>query len=242
MYIAVVDDAESDRNIISQCIERYSRQTRTLCDVSTFSSAEAFLRTVPEKAYDLVFLDIYMDGMNGMEAAMRLRLIDENCCLVFCTTSESHAVQSFRVRAFDYLLKPFTYEQFSEVMELCCRALNRRSHYIEVKEGRGSCRILLSQILYADYYKHYSQIHTAERVIRTYMPFQKLADLLLADPRFLSCYRNCLINMDEVARFAENDFILKNGECVPIAKVYLAASKQKYADYVFSMMERDQTD
>ena len=74
--------------------------------VSEFENSEKFFRAFHRRAFDIIFLDIYIDGMDGMLIAERVCKTDEACLLVFVTSSRQHAMESFRVRAFDYLLNP----------------------------------------------------------------------------------------------------------------------------------------
>lgn len=237
MNIAVIDDSITDRQQLSDYIMRYCKTHAIFAELAQFCNGETFLAVFERKKFDVVFLDIIMDGMDGMDTARRLRERDASCLVIFTTSSQDFAVESFRVRAFDYLVKPFAYEQFAEVMDLCESALLRHARYIEVKEGRENVRILLREILYADYSNHYVQPHTKRRMIRTYLPFGEFSPLLLSQPQFLYCYRNCIVNMDEVASMDDKDFILHSGERVPIARTLRPSVRQRYADYAFEKLE-----
>lgn len=236
MNIAIVEDQQADRQLLLEMINRYCKSHRVLYQIYQFENGESFLQE--NQFFDLVILDIYMNGMDGMQTAERLRKKNPDSLLVFSTTSDQFAVKSYRVRAFDYLVKPYTYEEFREVMALCDKALKKNSHYIQVKEGRYLVKILLNEIIYTDYFNHYIQIHTKKRMIRTYISFQDFSAMLLTFPQFMFCYRNCIVNMDEVAKIDERDFVMKNGERVPIAQKKQMEIKQRFADYEFDKMER----
>lgn len=237
MNFAVVDDVPKDRLILKEDIRIYCEQNRITAQIMLFESGEAFLQAFETIPFDIVFLDIYMNGIDGLETARRIRERSDECILIFSTTSEQHAVKSFRVRAFDYLVKPYQYDQFEEIMRLVDKTLLKRAHYIEVKEGRGFIKVLLRTIRYADYYNHYVQIHTNERMIRSYLPFSEFAPQLLMYPQFLYCYRNCIINMDRVNTMDEKDFIMQDGERIPIARAQRVRIRQYYADYIFQRLE-----
>lgn len=236
MNIAIIDDLYADRHFLADLISRYCQKNRIVVQTQLFESGETFLSRFARGRFDIIFLDIYMSGIDGMQTAREIRCIDADCLLVFATTSESHAVSSFRVRAFDYLVKPYTYEQFEEVMRLCDAAFAKQARYIEVKEGRTLQKILLKNIVYTDYYNHYIQIHTKTQLIRTYVSFRDFAPLLLKYPQFLCCYRNCIINMDEVRLLDEKDFVMENGERVPISRSQRNEIRQRYADYIFDTL------
>lgn len=237
MNIAIIDDMPSDRNFLLNLLSRYCSQFQLAAQTECFESGEAFLKAFEQTYFDIIFLDIYLNGIDGMKTAEKIREKGSECLLIFSTSSQHHAIKSFRVRAFDYLLKPYGYEQFAEVMHLCDQTLRKRAHYIEVKEGREWVKILLRDILYTDYANHYIQIHAKQRVIKSYMSFHEFSQLLLPYPQFLCCYRNCIVNMDEVIQMEEKDFVMQNGERVPIQRANRSKIRQQYADYMFDSLE-----
>ncbi len=201
--------------------------------IDTYTSGEAFLENWPSKSYDLVFLDILMEGISGIEVARKIRETDSECLLIFISSSKEYALQGFEVRAFDYLLKPLSEERFQKTMDLCQNELAKHIRYIEVKESRTLVKIPLNEIIYTDYYNHYIQIHTAARLIRSYQQFDVFSPLLLCYPQFLCCYRNCIVNMDHVDSVDKHDFVMENGERVPITRGNRNSIYQQYADYQF---------
>ncbi|MDL2238139.1 LytTR family DNA-binding domain-containing protein [Christensenellaceae bacterium OttesenSCG-928-K19] len=239
MRIAVVDDSEADRGKLAGGINKYLEKNGVWGSVVTYESGMALLDGWQENRVDVVFLDIYMEPLDGMETARRIREKDRECLIVFTTTSAEHAVESFRVRAFDYLLKPYSNEQLEEVLRLCFDAVDRGAKYIEVVSKRVKLRVRLSDIRYSDVDGHYIMLHTRKTVIRTRMQFEQFAPLLLSDKRFLNCYRNCIINMDEVSSMEDYDFLMKDGEKIPITKAKATAIKQAYASYAFDVLQHN---
>lgn len=238
MQIAIVDDLKSERDLLGSYIVRYCQENNISLNLTKFACGEEIL-SAKTTTFDIIFLDIYMPGLSGLETASEIRKLDKNCLLIFSTTSSDFAVKSFRVRAFDYLVKPYNYEQLAEIMSLAEKALHKSSRYIEVKESREMVKILIRDILYADYNNHYIQVHTKENIIKTYLPFQTFAPSLLDYPQFLNCYRNCIINMDSVASLHDNDFVLTNGERIPITREKRSEIRQLYADYAFQKLNGD---
>lgn len=238
MKIAIVDDLYKERKLLYDYLSTYCTDQHIHAEIYQFEDGTDFLIDFNKGIYDLIFLDIYMKDMDGITVAQEIRDVDEDCIIIFSTSSESHAVKGFWVRAFDYLVKPYTYEQFAHTMDLCKQSISNLSRFIEVKEGRCYTKILLRDIIYTDYYNHYIQIHTKTRLIRSYMPFAEFSPTLEIYPQFLCCYRNCLVNMDEVEALDDRDFIMKNGERVPISKKIKSEVRQIYADYVFHCISR----
>ena len=108
MRIAIVDDLETERTQLKTRLARQLRLCGAEAELLEFESGESFLAAEKEQRFTAAFLDIYMHGMSGMDAAKELRKTDADCLLVFTTTSTDHALEGFQVRAFHYLVKPFS--------------------------------------------------------------------------------------------------------------------------------------
>ena len=233
MNIAIIEDSGQELSLLERCLQSYLSSRQVYRVIDTYTSGEAFLENWPSKSYDLVFLDILMEGISGIEVARKIRETDSECLLIFISSSKEYALQGFEVRAFDYLLKPLSEERFQKTMDLCQNELAKHIRYIEVKESRTLVKIPLNEIIYTDYYNHYIQIHTAARLIRSYQQFDVFSPLLLCYPQFLCCYRNCIVNMDHVDSVDKHDFVMENVERVPITRGNRNSIYQQYADYQF---------
>ena len=233
MNIAIIEDSGQELSLLERCLQSYLSSRQVYRVIDTYTSGEAFLENWPSKSYDLVFLDILMEGISGIEVARKIRETDSECLLIFISSSKEYALQGFEVRAFDYLLKPLSEERFQKTTDLCQNELAKHIRYIEVKESRTLVKIPLNEIIYTDYYNHYIQIHTAARLIRSYQQFDVFSPLLLCYPQFLCCYRTCIVNMDHVDSVDKHDFVMENGERVPITRGNRNSIYQQYADYQF---------
>lgn len=151
MKIAIVDDMPEDSDKLVALMERYLREQTLVARVATYQSGEAFLADEKAREYSVVFLDIYMGGLTGMEVASRLRELGATCPVIFLTTSQTHAVESYRVRALDYLIKPITYEMLKGTMDMLLCRQGKEEPYLVVKEGRSLRRVPLAGIDYVDY-------------------------------------------------------------------------------------------
>ncbi len=109
MRIAVVDDERTIREQIAAYVRRYAEEKQTAIEVTAFASADALLADYHSQ-FDVVLMDIEMQGTDGMTAAERLRRIDRDAVLIFITNMAQYAIAGYAVRALDYLLKPVTYE------------------------------------------------------------------------------------------------------------------------------------
>ena len=118
--IAVVDDLERDRTWLAEKLADYMARERLEYELTAFASGEAFSAALEQgQRFNLVFMDIYMDGITGIEAAQALRARDMDCKLVFLTTSEDFMRQGFSLNSAHYLIKPVKDEDFAQAMANC---------------------------------------------------------------------------------------------------------------------------
>lgn len=233
MNAAIVDDQAEDIELLCSYLSRYSQEHKTHIYIQKFTDADTFLKTVCRTAYHLVFLDIYMECMTGIQVAKKIQTKDPRCQIIFTTVSPEHAPTAFRLHVLDYLVKPYGYAYLKDALDNYGASVSRLAHYIELKEGRERTRVPVADIIYTDYSNHYIQVHTTSCVIRTHMSFSDFYPMLSSYPNFLWCYRNCMVNMDHIETYIDRDFILKNGESLPIAAARKREVLQTYADYIF---------
>ena len=107
MRIALVDDSEIERGILLSLITDYGCEKQILFESDCFDSGDAFLSSFSSDKYDIVFMDIFMNGMSGVETASKMRQIDSHVILIFLTASADYMPDAFRVHAFHYILKPY---------------------------------------------------------------------------------------------------------------------------------------
>lgn len=236
MKIAIIEDSKDDALRLSEFITTYCSGVHLCQQTTLFHTASDFLHTWKSGAFDLIFIDIFLNNGEalGLQLADRIRREDEQCSIIFTTVSPDFALKGYEVRALDYLVKPISYGSLRRTMDYYRSSKEKQPrHYIEVKESRIMVKIMVDDILYTDYFNHYIQIHLPGRVVRTYMKFDAFSPLLLHLPQFLCCYRNCIINMDKVTALLKTEFIVTSGEHLPIARNLRPQIQQQFADYQF---------
>lgn len=235
MKIAVIDDRTEEITFLTEYLDQYLGERSTSYQMVCFTSGEAFLDHFREGMYAVIFLDAVLDSenMNGMETAKKIREKDPDVMIIFSTNSPDFAIEGYTVGASGYLLKPYSYDQFMQTMDLVYDKIHPVRKYIEVKEKKMMVRVLLDDIIYCDYENHYIRIHTERRMVRSYMQFRELSKLLIGYAQFQCCYRNIIINMDQVREMEHADFLMSNGERIPMRRQERLEIRQKYADYIF---------
>lgn len=231
MRIAVTDDSPVDRKLITRRVEKYLIDAGIEYSIDEFSSAENLLESFKGGMYDIVFLDIYMNGMTGMDAAKIIFRDDPECRLIFLTSSEEYLRESYSVRAVYYLVKPIDDREFRLAMEFCGIKQEQRVKTLTLNLGGTEKTIDTSRIFYADVSGHTTQFHSKEQTISVYGSFSKVTEPLMEDSRFLVCGRGILVNLENVSDISEDCFIMKNGTEVPISmriKRDIAAAWEEY--------------
>ena len=223
--IAVCEDDPIQRDIITDMLNEYITSSTEILSVSAYENGEALLRAVEEgELFDIFLLDIMMPGLNGIETAEHLRRTSPDSPLVFLTADKSFAFDSYKVHAFDYLLKPPEVSSLSRVMDSCVRQIREKGDLaLCVKTAAGDRMISLSRIqcvTMSDRRLIYC-LDTGEKVESTTVRggFKSCNVEMLADNRFLLCGVSCIINLDQVQKLGrDSDVTMKNGEVFYISR------------------------
>lgn len=198
MKCAIVDD---DRDMVDQLAGHISRECgkRSIpLEIDRYYSGEALLENY-RSGYDIAFLDIEMTGLNGMETAWRLREKDTYAALVFVTQMAQYAVESYRVDALDYLLKPVTEFQFELVFRKFLKYFNRNQDRILTFTFDGIQRLIpASKLRYIEVQGHYISLGTLTETIRVKDSLKNVERELAGLP-FVKCNRYCLVNLRHVS-------------------------------------------
>lgn len=210
IMIAIVDDLESDREKLRRDLEAFFNNTSHEIDCRLFSSAEAFLNS--EFNAQIVFLDICMEGMNGVDLAKMLREKDEKLLIVFLSTSSDYAFDAFPVHPFDYLVKPYQKENLTRVLQETLRVMGVADPKVEIRFSRAAQQIPLRLIISAVAQGHSVEIAIiGSKPVRSIMRFSEVEALLCKDYRFLQCNRGVIVNMDHVLSLNGDVLLMKNG-------------------------------
>lgn len=239
MKSAIIDDLAACRGELRDCLNRYLDENYAgdTPVIEEFESGEAFLSHFTPEAYDIIFIDQYMDGLSGIGTAEKIRERDETVALVFVTTSLDHAIESFSVRACGYLVKPYPYEKFEKTMELARLEKIRNARFIRVEKNK----VLLREILWCGQDDHYVEVHTEKRgIFRFRLPFGEFTGQLAPYPQFLTCYKGCIVNLERAERIDGLDFVMDTGERVPFSARDRKKIEALFDEYTFRREREDE--
>ena len=214
--IALVDDNEFDRAQLTECLKRYEKENHLKLQVTEFDDGEDIV-TDYTADYDLILLDIEMQFMNGMKAAEEIRRMDAHVPLVFITNMPQYAIEGYKVRALDYMLKPISYFSFAETLN---RALayvkSRETQYITISLKGGKVRVDISRICYIEVQDHLLIYHTVDG---NYIAKGTMKDLedMFDEKTFFRCNRCYIVNLAYVENYQGNDAVV-HGDIVQISR------------------------
>ena len=149
MRIAIVEDIAEERKLLRSRLETQFEKRGIYAELVEFENGEDFLAAAKECSFPILFLDIYMSGENGVEVAKELREFDSDCLLIFTTTSVDHALDGFKVRAMQYLVKPYEEAELTKLIDEILSRIPDFGKYIEIKVDGSNVRVPYAKIVYS---------------------------------------------------------------------------------------------
>ncbi|MDE6287441.1 MAG: LytTR family DNA-binding domain-containing protein [Muribaculaceae bacterium] len=208
-----------DEPLAVKLLESYMSKLDCVASLRCYNSAAQALEAIDAGEVDLAVLDIRMPGLSGLELA---RAADSRgTAVIFVTAYPDYALEGFRVHAADYLLKPVSFDDFSEAVgRVAARFHSPGSAFITVRSDYRQLRLQLDDILYIEGLKDYVKIFTAsrERPVLTLMNLKALENMLPAE-RFMRTHRSYIVNLDHIRSY-DRSAVIVNGISVPVGDTY----------------------
>lgn len=231
MKIGICDDEKVTRDMLRDKVNKLYPQAELLL----YASAEELLAG---QLPDILLLDIQMQGKSGIEAAEELRLTDRQLIIIFVTAIEDYVFQAFDVDAFHYLVKPFSDEKFSEVLQKAAEKIEKPGYgngkrnmpNLLITTGGTHIAVNFEDIVYAEVFDRKVIIHTMDSDIEYY---GKLKDLeKKAGESFYRPHRAYLVNFNYIRKYDATTIYLKKGQAL--------MAKQNYQGFVKSYLRYNQ--
>ena len=234
LQIAIVEDRLPD----AQRLESLLKQALDPVSCEHFLCGDDFLRVLSQRRYAVVFLDICMEGTNGIETARLLRQADPEVLIVFVTSSPEYVWDAFPVHPFDYLLKPYQEEKFRQLAAELQRVLCRAEPELEVRIARQTVQLPLRKVLYAIAQNHFVRVVTDDGECRAVCSFAQLEQKLQPQENFLGCNRGVIINMDKVLRFEDDCIEMLDGTRLPVRQKDKNVLFARFTQYQFRQLRQ----
>lgn len=236
LKIMICDDEKDIVERIEKLVQKYAKDHEMVFDIETFSRGEDLLFAFEEEGDhpDIIFLDVYMDGINGIETAEKIREMSMHPLLIFLTTSKDFVFDAFDVRSFHYLIKQEADDaRIREVLDAAVIEVEQKiDDMFECNFGASKRSIPYKNIHYFEIYRRIMRVHyNYEESFDFYETMDNLASNLEAKG-FLRIHRSYLVNMKHITLFETQSVRLSNGETLPIGKAYTKQVKEVFQSYL----------
>ena len=234
LRIAICDDNRDFLQNAVSFIKKWSEQSGIPVKLFTYDNGDSLIGGTSAIRMDIIFLDIIMPMLNGMDTARELRQRDASVRIIFLTSSPEFALESYAVKAQGYILKPVTYDKIKDALDECAHAIEEEPKNIVLKTTYGYQKLYFHDIEYAEaqnkrvifYLKNGESIESS-------VPLYSFEDRLTDSDGFFKCHRSYLVYMPNVDHFNNTDIITKSGRNIPIARGYAKAFKDAYFTLMF---------
>lgn len=235
--VAICDDDNEDRKKVRTIIEKYfSKIGRSVLPIE-FKNGIRLLES--HMRFDIIFLDIEMPGLNGIETAVKLRKWDVNSKIVYVTNYETYKTSAYKVHAFDYIDKPININKVVSVLDDVIYYLDNKTEKQKYafKTEKGIITLELDEIFYFEYLTRKVVIHGAEG---NYTATYKLKELLekLEKYNFGSPHKSFIVNMLHIKSIKGFDIYMENGDIIPLAQKRAVEFKSIFNDFLQSTFDQ----
>lgn len=233
MKFVICDDTEEDVSfLIENLRQHYGEvpQELLLC-----SSGEQLLSGRKYKDFDLLFLDVYMQEMSGIETARELRRRGEQGKIILITTGRDFGPDSYEIGASWYLVKPVRYEELVRALEKC-KQQREEELTLQVHVRKDQLTIPVRKIDYIETEARRVLIHTGGRELKVYDTMERIYGQL-PEEEFIRPHRSYILRLAYIERLDGEQFLLKNGERVSINRMQRKQIRETYQNYLFRTLE-----
>lgn len=227
MRIVICEDNNEEQECLASAIKKWSDVRKINVDLLRYGNAEDFQFVWPDMVVDIIFLDIELKRMTGIQLAEKIRKIDKNVLIVFVTGFTQHILKGYDVDALNYLIKPLSSDKLNSVLDkaygIWCA---REKDAIIVKNDDGLIKLFYGNLYYIKMNSHTAELHTESETFKIRKTTKELREILPS--YFVRCSRSYMVNLIKVDCIYENSLLLSTGEKLPISR-----NNAKYVRDVF---------
>jgi len=214
---AVIEDKDKDAEQLSACLQNYKKEKNEEIDIIRYKNAKNFLENY-RSDYDIVFFDIELPGLSGMEAAKSLRKLDDNVIIIFVTNMAQFAVKGYEVDALDYIVKPVKYQKLLFVLQKAVNIIEAgRDAELLVMQRGSVARISTKELYYIEVRGHKLSYFTNSGTIEGFGSLSEL-ERSLNSRHFMRCNSCYLVNPRFITFVKGLDIVMRNGITLKISQ------------------------
>ncbi|MDF2611396.1 MAG: response regulator of the LytR/AlgR family [Lachnospiraceae bacterium] len=234
VQIGICDDRADDLKTLADALYAYDDSFQ----ITQYMDGEFLFEDCVDREilFDIIFLDIYMPGLNGIKTAEKIRAIMKDVIIIFVSSSNEHYPEAYDVFAFNYIIKPINTKKLNSILDQAFMNITKeRRQQIQFTYKATNYRILCRDILYIESRDKIILFHMTDR--STLQCYAKLDEILkqLPEDSFIRCHQSYAVNVFHVTEMAESHFRIRSA-VINISKKYQKTSKDKYFEYIFTHM------
>ncbi|MDD6188741.1 MAG: LytTR family DNA-binding domain-containing protein [Clostridiales bacterium] len=231
LHIAVCDDEACDRQQIAGLVNETMLEEGLSCRITSFESGTGLLSAIQNGAqFQILLLDVMMDGLDGMELASALREKGDYTAIIFISSNREMAMRGYEVEALRYLAKPVDRARLREALMFCCRTRLEQKEIL-LPTASGQRRILLSDLIYAETWERGVRLILKDGQTETGMKISELA-AMLPERQFVFCHRTILVNLAFIQSIRYCELELKSGAALPVSKYRQSEIRKQLMRYL----------
>lgn len=235
LKIAICDDDLREISRISGLLNQYQAVKEPAFKYDSFSNAIDLLEAMRRNTYQVLFLDVLMPGINGIEAAREIRGFNEQIKIIFLTSSKEFAVESYAVEAHYYMLKPGTAEKLFPILDKIFLGARREEDALQIKTASGFTRIPFEKVEFLEVFNKKLRFYLADGSIKEIRgSLSHFEGELLSRKKFIKVHRSYIVNMGSILTIAANQLTTCAAQTVPISRLLYPQVRETYMQYLFS--------
>ena len=233
MRIAICDDQEEFLVHVKTCLSQWNNGRESL-QISTFTDGDSLIRAHSSAPFDVIFLDVVMPLLNGIDTAWEIRQLDKVVQIVFLTSSAEYALDSYRVKASNYLLKPIKQETLFRCMDEIVQTLWPKIRSIAIKTAGSIHRVDVNNIEYLEAQNKHVLFALADgRTLTSIDPLYAFEKKLTLEDGFFKCNRSYIVNMYRIDAYSQKEIRMRSGARIPISRSCQREFEDAYFTAIF---------
>lgn len=234
MKIAICDDEICYIQEIRALLTHWAVRHDLSLTLYQYSNGDDLLLALQNTSIDLIILDIIMPLLNGLDTARELRNEGITVPLVFLTSSKDFALESYEVKALNYLLKPIDSQKFFSVLDDFLKNLESSSETFTAHTSDGFCKITLNDVDYLEAQNKWVLVYLSDgKVQKIREQFSKCEGIFTPQKGFFKCHRSYIVNLSHVQKFTRSQITTAISSTVPISRNSYPAFKDAYFAFMF---------
>lgn len=229
--IAICDDENIQVELLHKYVKNWADKNNLKVKVESFYSAEAFeFNWSMDKKYDILLLDIQMEGIDGIELAKRIRKKDNYLNIIFITAISDYIGEGYDLDAINYLIKPIKEEKLYECLNRSLEKISLEEKAILLESDGEIIRLKQDDIVYIEAFSHYIDLYTKDCKYTSRINIGAI-EKELEKNSFIRCHRSYLVGLKHIRKIGKDNLELDNGDIVPVSRRQMKNTHRAFIEY-----------